>query len=340
MKIYSYLLLTVSLVLMTSPIQGEPILSELVMIERLSDIQQALFNDRFEKAMSLCSLVIEENPAHPAGYSFMTATMMAQMTDCEEDLFGERFEKLVDTTLARSKTALESQPPEQQAWTFLWMGNAYAYQALYDARFGSTYNAIKTGMKARGAFQQGRDLDSTNHDLLVGLGSYHYWKSDKAGFLRWIGIFKNEKKKGIAELKLAYDSASLYSEAARRAMIWIWLNEKIYDSVIAATTELRERYPEGKAVLWPMAEALTKMERYEEAAKIYRGLRDQLAQKPGNYYNLIECDYLLCEIYRKLARDDKAGEVAALLDEYSDSIPKHIRKRQKNRLNFLKRRDR
>lgn len=339
MKIYACLPFLISWFLI-SPIQGEPIQSERAMIDRLADIQQALFNDRFETAMSLCSLVIEENPDHPAGYSFMTATMMAQMTDREEDLFGERFEQLVDTTITISKKALEHQTPQAQAWTSLWMGNAYAYQALYYARFGSTYNAIKTGLKARDAFQHGRDLDSTNNDLLVGLGSYHYWKSAKAGFLRWLGIFKNEKEKGILELKLAYDSASLYSEAARRAMIWIWLNEEIYDSVIVAATELRERYPEGKAVLWPMAEALTKMKQYEKAAEIYQNLREQLALKPGNYFNLIECDYLLCSVYRKLSQDDRAGEVAAYLDEYYGLIPKNIRKRQKKRLSFLKRRDR
>lgn len=340
MRIHTCLLLPISLIFVTSPIHGEPSPPEPVIIEKLSGIQKALFNDRFAEALSLCSLVIKENPDHPAGYSFLTATMMAQMTDAEEDIYGDQFEGLVDSTLAISERALENQSPKQKAWTSLWMGNAYAYQALYDSRFGSLYNAIKTGMKARGAFQKGRDLDSTNFDLLVGLGSYHYWKSEKAGFLRWIGIFKNEKELGILELRQAYDSASFYSEAARRAMIWIWLNEEIYDSVVAATTDLRERYPEGKAVLWPMAEALFEMEQYEKAVEIYLALRAQLATEPGNYYNLIECDYLLCETYRKLSLDDKASEVAAYSDNYADLIPKHIKKRQKKRLSFLKRRSR
>lgn len=316
---------------------GEENQHDPALLGQLADIQQALFNDRFEEALTLCSLVIQNNPDHPAGYSFMAATQMARMTDNEENIYGEQFEKLIDTTITISQMILENQSPSQKAWTYLWMGNAHAYQALYDSRFGSFYGAIKSGMRAKDSFQAGRDIDSTNQDLLVGLGSYHYWKSAKAGILRWIGIFKNQKQQGINELRIAFDSATLFSEAARRAMVWIWLNEKEYDSVIVSTKELSECYPEGKAVLWPMAEALVELERYPEAIDVYKTLRSRLAQNPGNFFNLIECDYLLCETFKKLSQDNKAIGVAGNLNEYAALIPEDIRKRQKKRLKYLRR---
>ena len=337
MRIYPCLLVMISICLLASPSSGQTNQQELPMYDELADIQQALFNDRFAEALALCSLVVQNNPDHPAGYSFLTATMMAQMTDHEEYIYGDQFEKLIDTTIILSERMLKEQSPYQKAWTCLWKGNAFAYKALYASRFGSFFTAARYGMKAKGSFQDGLHLDSTNYDLLVGLGSYHYWKSAKAGFLRWVGIFKNQKELGIDELRLAHDSASLFSEAARRAMVWIWLNEEEYDSVIVAARELEDRYPQGKAVLWPMAEALLKLKRYDDAALVYLKLRDQLALEPGNYYNLIECDYLLCETYKKLSEDQKAIEVAAYLNEYDDLIPEQTRKRQKKRLKHLKR---
>lgn len=306
----------------------------------INEIQQALFNDQFEEALALCSLVIQAEPSSPSGYSLLAGTMMARMTDREEDLYGQQFERLIDTTIILAENRITELPHEQAAWTCLWLGNAYAYQALYESRFGSLYNAMKSGMKAREIFARGVELDSTNKDLLAGLGSYHYWKSAKAGFLRWIGLFKNEKERGQQELREAFASGSLYAESARRAMLWIWLDQKQYDSVVTLAREIWNRYPEGKSVLWPLAEALTKLDRHDEAVTVYLALRTELATDPGNYYNLIECDYALCECYRNLSDDALAGKLAANLDEYDDLISKETRKKQKKKIAWFKRRGR
>jgi hypothetical protein len=65
-----------------------------------------------------------------------------------------------------------------------------------------------------------------------------------------------------------------------------------------------------------------------------------LATDPGNYYNLIECDYALCECYRNLSDDALAGKIAANLDAYDDLISKETRKKQKKKIAWLKRRGR
>jgi len=305
---------------------------------RVESIQVALFNDRFDEAARLCSLLIQKESDSPMGYSMLAGAMMAEMTDRETDLYGDRFERLIDTTEALAKLQIDSSPAPEAAWNCFWLGNAYAYQALYEARFGSVYNAIQTGMKAREQFARGRELDSTNYNLLVGLGSYHYWKSAKAGILSWIGIFRNEKERGINELLLAKDSASLYSESAERALIWIWLNEKRFDSVITYSEQQHQRYPDGKAVLWPMAEAYGELNQWDKAIEVYLDLRDRLAAEPGNYFNLIECDYQLCTAYEEVARDDQAGAIANRVDKYFDQIPKEIRQKERRKLDYLKRR--
>ena len=183
----------------------------------------------------------------------------------------------------------------------------------------------------------GLRADSTLYDLYLGLGSYHYWKSAKAGILRWILLFKDERDKGIAELKLAADSAQLFREAARSALIWAWLNEKQYDSTVAIASEFAARYPNGKSFLWPLAEAYLKSRRYIDALTIYEDLRNRLEPDPGNYYNLIEVDSRIARCYEELRRIDDAADVGKRARTYLDDIPSNTRQRQRSNLKYLKR---
>ena len=45
-------------------------------------------------------------------------------------------------------------------------------------------------------------------------------------------IFSNDKQKGIQELYLTVDSSRISAATARNALIYIWLDQDEYDSVI------------------------------------------------------------------------------------------------------------
>ncbi|HQX83530.1 MAG TPA: hypothetical protein PKW63_17310, partial [Vicinamibacterales bacterium] len=75
----------------------------------------------------------------------------------------------------------------------------------------------------------------------------------KAGFLRWIGIFNNDKAKGIRELKLAADSSLVSREAATNALIWVYFDNNQFDGAKQLVDSAMLRYPNGKAFLWPLA---------------------------------------------------------------------------------------
>ena len=89
----------------------------------------------------------------------------------------------------------------------LYLGHQAAYRSLYEARFGSRFSALTYGLKAKGFYRDGLAADSALYDLYLGLGSYHYWKSAKAGILRTAGIFNDDKEKGISEIRKAIDSS-------------------------------------------------------------------------------------------------------------------------------------
>jgi hypothetical protein len=223
------------------------------------------------------------------------------------------------------------------AWMYLWRGHARAYRALWESKFGSSLRALKLGLSTIDEYEAGLKRDSTVIDLYAGIGSYHYWKSAKAGLLRWLGIFRNEKDKGIAELRRAADSSLLHRDLSRSALIWIWLDCREYDSAIALAEDFARRYPEGKTFLWPIAQAQFREAKYSQAAETFARIRTRLESSPGNYHNLIECDWHLARCYTWLEEDALLKTTKQEYLSYREQIPERTRKRQSDKINFLNR---
>jgi hypothetical protein len=220
---------------------------------------------------------------------------------------------------------------------YLWRGHARSYRALWESKFGSSLRALKLGLSTINEYEAGLKRDSTVIDLYAGIGSYHYWKSAKAGMLSWFGIFRSEKDKGIAELRRAADESLLHRDLARSALIWVWLDRKEYDSAITLASDFLDRYPEGKTFLWPIAQAQFRQASYAQAAETFLELRSRLESSPGNYHNLIECDYYLAQCYSWLSDDHSRNLVAARFQKYRAAIPPVTLKRQSAKISYLSR---
>ncbi|MEE8149939.1 MAG: hypothetical protein V3T75_05750 [candidate division Zixibacteria bacterium] len=299
--------------------------------------QQLLFNDKYYEANQICDRFIRQSENEPAGYLFKAATLLGEMGDAEENLYTEEFRKLVDTVFELCETELNSADSQRAAVLYLWQGHAHVYRSLWESKFGSIVSAIKHGLDAKGSYHNGLEFDSTLYDLYFGLGNYHYWKTSKAGFLKSIGIVSDDIDKGIAELKLAMDSARLFSEAAANAMIWIRLDRQEYDSAISLAHQMLANYPESRTIRWPLAEASFKNNDYENALIFYAELTEHYASLPGNFYNLIECCYYLYQCCLKLGRDEKREEILKQVSLFRSEIPSKIKKRQRSKLGYLRR---
>lgn len=305
--------------------------------EYLVRIQQLLYNGKFHEAESLTTIVIEKYPDDPAGYLCKAVTLISEMFDREEDLYSEQFNWLIDTVLSKASSIIDTASSTTCAWMSLFSGHAKAYQALWESHFGSFIKAIKLGRRAKSEYQRGLACDSSLYDLHFGLGLYHYWKSAKAGVLRSMGLFKDDRDRGIAELYLAADSSVISQESARSALIWICLDKKEYDSVIINCHKMLKKHPDGKALLWPLAKAYYEKNDYQNALRTFQLLHERVAADPGNHFNLIECDYHLYRCYEKLAIDAEAELVALRAAQYYRRVPQDIRRRQRAKIALLRR---
>ena len=305
-------------------------------IDYFNSVQQLLFNDRFVEADSLNDVYIRYHPSDPAGYLFKASVRLAVMTDSEENLFEEEFKQLLDTVMVLSEVVMDTCGPKASAWMALGRGHAPPYGSLWESRFGSTVGAIKRGYRARGEYELGLAFDSSLSDLYMGLGAFHYWKSAKAGILRQLRLFRNDKDKGIAELRQSAESSHISKESSRNALIWIWLDMKEFDSAIVACREMLQKHPDSKLFLWPLAQAYYLTENWSASAETYARLRELLTLNAGNYFNLIECDYYLLRCYDRAGMPDRAKATAVEFLMYESLIPEKTSDRQSSKISALK----
>lgn len=299
--------------------------------------QSAILNDQFDVSDSLGTLTIEMDPADPAGHITRAASMLARMTDAEENLFGDGFLKLLDTITSLCEMELMTVDSPRKAWLYLFIGHIQAYRSLYESKFGSSFKAALIGLRTKSSYVAGLEQDSSLTDLYFGLGSYHYWKSVKAGLFRWIGLFHNDIQLGIDELRLAVDSSIFSQDISRAALAWIWLDRKKYDSVAVVVAPLIAKFPSGKSFLWPLAKARYDAKDFVGAMAAYHRIRKLLSANPGNQYNIIECDYYLAKCHIALSEPTLATTEATRIREYEKYIPKQVLKRQSDKILYLKR---
>lgn len=307
-------------------------------IERIRMAQDFLFNDDYLRADSVYSVCEKIDSNNPAWSLFRAGVLMARMTYEEQMIDTGAFFRRLNHSMSYCDTVLadsSNQSPGRLAWTRLLKGHNWAYRSLYEARFGSKLSAARYGIRAYKQYRAGLELDSTCYDLYFGLGSFHYWKTVKAGIMRYVLFMSNDKEEGIEELYLAMDSSLVHQELARSALIWVYLNEKQYDSTIAIAQEFVERYPDGCTYLWPIAQAQYDQKQYEEARDTYERIRERLQERPAGYYNLIECDFYIVRCLRELDRDDEARIAAQRINDYLEDVHEVIRKKQRSHLREL-----
>lgn len=302
----------------------------------ITEIQHAILDDQFETARRTAAQLALARPDDPSGLLMAATALLAEMTDREEPLHKKAFESslsLADSLTDRRLT--EQISAQQRSWMYLVKGHVRAYRSVFEARFESLASALRQGLAARKMYQRGLEADSLNTDLYAGLGAYHYWKSAKAGLLRWLGIFSNDRQRGLAEMQRAARESVISIWSTQAALCWVWLDLKQYDSVVVIARRLGRKFPNGKSFRWALAETHEKLGEHVQAAALYDSLAARYAAEPGNYVNLIETNYRAARNWESASRPDELVEAAARLAEYARFVPVETRNRLKSQIKAL-----
>ena len=288
------------------------------------------YREAYAAADSIFRTVAEAAPDHPAAYLFLAGSKQADMMDHEDYDQAEVFTALLDTAETKADAWIEAHPDDP--WGYCFLGHTRGYRAMWEAREGSWFAALKVGLKAKGAYHEALKRDSMCYDAYLGLGSYHYWKSARTEFINWTGLFvKDDKKKGVAEMKRAMADGIFCKAAAAAGLIWVYLDQKKSVEAQQLAAQWQSQYPEGKTFLWGQAFAAYDGGVLGDALTLFDTLHTRVAADTAQtYFNLIEIDYHRAECYDLMSRKERACAIADTIVSYPASDT--IKKRQKDRL--------
>lgn len=294
---------------------------------------QATIRENYELAEKNFKEIISREPENPAGYFFLAGCYQTQMIDLESDFREEEFYQNLEKSIELSKQRIEKD--KKDLWAYFYLGNSYGSMAVHDANHKRWWSGLRKGLKAKSALKKVIELDSTFYDAYLGLGSYHYWASVVTKMLRWLPFFRDERKRGIEEVKLAADK-SLYSrESAEYNLIYIYLEEKECEKAIGLAKRMNQKFPESKLFLWPLAEAVYLKRDWMGAIGWYQRILELIGNPdPSGYFNAIECRERIAECYFNLKMFDKCKEECEKILEYP--LSKEVQKKQKKKLKKTK----
>jgi hypothetical protein len=303
---------------------------------RLNIISEKIYNDQFDEADQLIDSLRESGHQRAFYHLFRAISLQSQMMAEESYIHEKALFIDLDSVEVYARHMLEQGSDSALAYYFL--GQSNALSSIFKGRTNHKWGTFKKGLAAGKSFTKGYRIDTTFHDLAFGLGCYRYWKSVKTRAINWTPLFKNEKENGIKLVRLATDSSGISKDAARSALIWIYINEKNYGQAISIANLMRHKYPQGMTFLWALGQAHYDAKDCRSAIEVYESIMSRLKTAPGNYHNIIEAGYYLSVCYGKLGdrEPDYLEKLGNLQDKIrSYRIPEKIRKKQKKKLSKI-----
>ncbi len=292
--------------------------------------------ENYELAENNFKRIISAEPENPEGYFFLGACYQTQMIDLESDFRENEFYNTMEKTIQLSNERIGKD--ENDVWSYFYLGNAYGSMAVYDAKHKRWWSGLKKGLKAKSAFKKVVELDSTFYDAYLGLGSYHYWVSVVTKTFRWLPLLRDEREKGIEEVKLAAEKSLYTKESALYSLIYVYLEEKEYDKAINLAVEMNRRYPESKLFLWPLADAFYLKKDWRNCISWYEKTLNLIGNPdPSGYFNTIECRHRIAECCLHLKMYQRCKEECEMVLSYqiSEDVKKRLKKELKDTKNLL-----
>jgi hypothetical protein len=289
--------------------------------------------EEFSQAEKKFLEIAQADTASPVGFFYLALNYQAWMLDLESNSKEEPYQAALERVIRLCQARLKKS--KNDAWAFLYLGNAYGSRAVYQARQGSWYNAFRQGLKAKDFWEKAIEADSALLEAYGGLGSYFYWKSEAVKSLRLLPFVSDNRKKGIEMIVLAADSSGFYRDFALSNLMWIYIKEKDYAKALALADDFENKYPQAKFPLWAKLYIFSEQEQHQNTLEVAGSLLTRLLEsQPFNYYNLIEVEYQRLDCLHQLGRTREAYQLCLKMLAYP--LDDRTKERQREKLNKVK----
>jgi len=274
----------------------------------------------FDSAGIYFDEIINRYPENPAGYFFKAALLQVRMMDECQFNHEKEYLTLLGAAIKYAEAILKT---EENLWAKFYLGSSYTYRAVYEGLKSNYFETFKYGVKGGRMLQDIIKADSTFYDAYLGAGSYEYFWARAARYLPILKLVDGDVNEALRKLNTAMEKSLYSGPTAQNSLVFIYGEEKQFDSATPIIESLLSSYPESKTFLWSKADLEFKKKNYHEAADLYQGLFTKYFPI-NNYANLAQSKLFLGKCFYELKETEKARDALKTVisfKQYSDTYP-------------------
>ncbi|MBM4175075.1 MAG: tetratricopeptide repeat protein [Ignavibacteria bacterium] len=272
-----------------------------------------IYNIKFDSAEVVFKDLMSSYPSHPAGRFFLAMVDWWRIAlDYDNESYDEKFFAKLEDVIFHCDQMLKKNEKDVNALFF--KGGAIGFRGRLRAVRESWIKAADDGREALPLLKLVYSIDSTNQDILFGMGIYNYFASvipDRYPYIKPLMIFfpKGDKTTGLNQLIDASKKAKYSSTEAMYFLLTLYyqFEEDFYEARDYAE-KLIKKYPDNPIFQRYYGRTYVRLGDYENASFVFKDV--YLKSKNGfDGYGLNarrEALYYMGIYFRHIAKYDSA----------------------------------
>jgi len=250
----------------------------LVPVEVYHEASQHVLSCNYPEAEKTMDNFMRKHPMEPAGPLFKAAVLQYENTDYEDSSREAEFVALIERAKLLARRKIEANGDD--IWAQYYFYAAEGLRGVWTVASGNFVSGVlrsRSGAKGMERIYISVLADSTFYDSYMLIGSYRFWRNVALSRISWLPFIDAEKNGGIDEVKIAL-ACGIFTGPLTATVLLEMLLEHDPEEAVAYGERMVAEYPSCRLFAWQLGEAYKKLERYDDAVRVFTGIADSMAR--------------------------------------------------------------
>lgn len=202
-----------------------------------------IFHRQYDQALNYFKKIQQEEAASVLGSFGQMAIWQVRMFENYDNRFEKEYEAISAENKKIVDALLDQKNPD--AWELFLASASSGLRGFYLMRKDAYFRALSEASKARKAMNRAIQIDPTFYDPYVGLGMYDYWRSVFTNRLKFLPFFKDKRKEGLEQVKLAVAKGRVAGALAEVSLAFCLHEGRNTAEAIPLLQNILKKYPES-----------------------------------------------------------------------------------------------
>jgi len=242
-----------------------------------------IYDRRFGDADTLFKEIISKSDDKPAGYFYLAMVSWSRLASgFWSPATVEEFKDRIDRTIEIAQTRVDKEVAD--SYDFFYLGGALGFKGRFELMKGEWVSSFLLASDAIDALKKCLEMDPSNKDVLLGIGTFDYYTARLSGvlkFLTYVLLHKGDKEEGLRKLNVAANEAIYSSTEAKSVLLHIYLFlEQDFERALILSKDLEKKYPENPRFKFLKGVSYIRLKRYSSYKETVIELRERGAEAP------------------------------------------------------------